>query len=219
MTLGRRDAKEHPMATIKFADISHLVDVAAFGGLHGIQYDLMSAAMMADYLRENADADLAFVVRDALPTALVIRYGRAFSGGVRDSTHTRDALATLSNEQLDVHNAIMAIRDKHFAHSVNAQEESWPAAQYYEERVREEGFTAVTVNHARTSGFGVDELKAIAEVARSLLAFVQTRITAEEARLLPDPASLDVDDVLSRQPAKRAWASDSRPLDKRRKTP
>jgi hypothetical protein len=207
------------MGTIKFADISHLVDIAAFGGLHGIQYDLMSAVMIADYLRENADADLPAVVRDGLPTAMVIRYGRAFTGGVRDSSHTKDAVAALTDDQRAVHESVMAIRDKHMAHSVNAQEESWPVAQYYEERVSEEGFTATSVAHGRTSGFDSNQLKSIADVARTLLAFIQARIAVEEARLLPDPASLDVEDVLGRQPDVKTWASASRPLDKRRKTP
>src|SRR5438552_4162744 len=138
------------MGTIKFANIGHIVDVAAFGGIHGVRFDLDSAAGIAEYLLRVSSGEFPGAeIMDGLSTALVVRYSRAFVGGVRRSPHVASAVATLSNEQRAVHDQVLTMRDKHIAHSVNAQEETWIGAQYYEERVAEEGFVSVSVQHGR----------------------------------------------------------------------
>ena len=207
------------MGTIKFVNIGHLVDLAAFGGLHGIRYDLESAAQLAEYLLKACESEFPGPeIFDAFSTALVVRYARAFVGGVRDSKHGKEALASLTEQQLGTHQALLTMRDKHIAHSVNAQEESWIAAQYYEERVHEEGFVAVSVQHGRTVGFSNDELKEIVDLARTLLQRIEERITSEEARLLPSPKDLPIEETLAKG-SEIEWASKTQPLHKRRKHP
>jgi hypothetical protein len=207
------------MGTIKFANIGHVVDVAAFRGLHGIRYDLDSAAQMAEYLLKALESGFPEpIVFDGLCTALVVRYSRAFVGGIRDSQHCREALASLTDEQCSVHESLLTMRNKHIAHSVNAQEENWVVAQYYEERVQEEGFVGVSVSHGRTVGFGNEELRMIADTARALLARIDERIKIEEERLLPAPKALDAMAILA-EAAEIEWTSKTADPEKRRKKP
>ncbi|HEV7484175.1 MAG TPA: hypothetical protein VGQ65_00730 [Thermoanaerobaculia bacterium] len=208
------------MGTIKFANIGHIVDVAAFGGIHSIRYDLESAARIAEYLLRVSSGEFPGVeIMDGLSTALVVRYSRAFASGVRHSPHVRSALAELTEEQRGVHHAIVTMRDKHIAHSVNAQEESWVGAQYYEERVADEGFVGVAVQHGRTVGFGEDELQSILNVTKALLTYLDTRIKEEEARLLPSPESLSAEEILRDPRSEVTWDADRTPPHKRRKNP
>lgn len=209
------------MGTIKFANIGHIVDVAAFGGIHGIKYDLDSAARIAEYLlRVSTKGEFpGLEIVDGLSTALVVRYSRAFVSGVRDSPHAKSAVATLTEDEQSVHEAILMMRDKHIAHSVSAQEENWVGAQYYEERVADEGFVAVSVQHGRTIGFGTDQLESVLDVTRKLLRYIEERIKQEEARLLPSPKSLPVKEILEDPRAAATWEADSTPHHKRRKIP
>ena len=207
------------MATIKFANIGHLVDLGEFGGLHGIRYDLDSAASMAEYLIKAFELGFpGSEIVDGLSTGLVVRYSRAFVGGVRDVKNANEALAVLDDEQRSLHEALLTMRDKHIAHSVNAQEESWVVAQYYEECVHEDGFVAVSVQHGRTVGFSDEELKAIVDLIRTLLARIDERIEVEERRLLPSPKSLSVKEVL-RDAAEITWESETAAPGERRKKP
>jgi hypothetical protein len=208
------------MGTIKFANIGHIVDMTAFGGIHGIRYDLESAARIAEYLLKLSNGEFPGPeIMDGLSTALVVRYSRAFVSGVRHSPHARTALAELTEEQRAVHDAVVTMRDKHIAHSVNAQEESWIGAQYYEERVAEDGFVGVAVHHGRTIGFGENELHSILDVIKTLLTFIDARIKEEEARLLPPPKSLSAEEILSDPRSELTWDGDGTPPHKRRKNP
>lgn len=208
------------MGTIKFANIGHIVDVAAFRGIHGIWYDLESASRIAEYLLRASSGEFPGIeIIDGLSTALVVRYSRAFVSGVRQSPHVQAALAELTEEERGVHDAVLTMRDKHIAHSVNAQEESWVGAQYYEERVAVEGFVAVAVQHGRTVGFGDEELQSILGVIRKLTTYLDARIKEEEARLLPSAKSLSAAEILRDQRSEVTWDGDKTPLHKRRKTP
>ena len=207
------------MGNIKFADLGRFVDVGKFGGLHGIQYDLDSAARMAEHLIKLYEPGFpGGEIVDGLSTAIVVRYSRAFVGGVRDSRPAKEALADLNDDQRALHEALLTMRDKHIAHSVNAQEETRVVAQYYEERVKEEGFVSVTVEHSRTVGFSREELEAIVDVARTLLRRINERIEEEEKRLLPSPGSFSAAKILG-ESLETEFPSKPPALHKRRKTP
>jgi len=206
------------MATIKFANISHIVDVAQFGGLHGIRYDLDSTVRLAERLKQAYESGFpGGEIVEGLSMAIVVRYSRAFVGGVRQSEQARQALSVLSEDQARIHESLINMRDKHIAHSVNAQEETHVVAQYYEERVNDEGFVAVTIQHGRSIGFGQEELEPIIEVGRTLLAEIDKRLEQEEKRLLPSPKSLSAMEIL-KDPRSNEW-KDFTPLNKRRKKP
>jgi hypothetical protein len=55
---------------------------------------------------------------DCVMTTIVIRYGRCFGQSARDVTQ-KELRAQLNAEDLETHNLIFALRDKHYAHSEN----------------------------------------------------------------------------------------------------
>jgi hypothetical protein len=67
----------------------------------------------------------------ALIFAGVISYGRCFKGGVREEKLDAKDLATkVSSFDLEIHDYLIALRDKHVAHSVNDFEECQAVATF-----------------------------------------------------------------------------------------
>ena len=60
---------------------------------------------------------------EVLVTTAFTKYGRCFKGGVRIKT-TKEILDQLTDEDLEVHQVLVDIRDKHVSHSVNEFERS-----------------------------------------------------------------------------------------------
>ena len=92
-------------------------EAQCFADLTGIRYDLDSARSFAKKFQSVREAERPdFELIDALTTAILVRYSRAFSRGVR-RRWTGEALDTLSAEQRRKHERLRDFRNKHIAHS------------------------------------------------------------------------------------------------------
>jgi hypothetical protein len=172
------------MATNAF--IEFRLDEAQFlADYTSIAFDLRSARDFARaILEETQKPEPNFSLSDPFMVATIIRYARAFSGGVR-ITFSKEAAPILTEQQRSNHARFLQIRDKYVAHSVNAFEESEPIARYWVERVHEEGITSIECNHRRIVGLSEQDLTDIIDLASTWLQYVQQKLTEEKARLLP----------------------------------
>ena len=97
-----------------------------------------------------------FVLYDALSTAAAISYGRCFKfSKVRERLPT-DAINQAPVEHQQTHNFIIALRDKHIAHSENPFEENNVTLQIADHFICSAEVTAVNTAHGRAIGFPFD---------------------------------------------------------------
>ncbi len=127
---------------------------------------------------------------------MVIRYSRAFVNGVRHGLRGEE-IAFLTEEQYAAHEHFRALRDKHFAHSVNAFEDTRIQARYCLERVDEEGITGIGAAHYRVLGLSGDDLTTIVDLCECILERISEMENEEKRRLLLFIRHLPLADVLS----------------------
>jgi len=201
----------HTFACFESTETKRLAD------LTGIRFDLTSALAMAKELISLEDADFARlnVMADALTTALVVRYSRAFVSGVR-TVRAEDVLQGLSAEQASLHEELLSLRNKHVAHSVNSYEESQPVVRFCLDTVAHDGVYSVDCNHARMTTLAADVCQQIAELLNAVVQNVDAAIDAERVRLLPIARQMPLKKLLD-QKNRRPMLQTRQHIDKRRK--
>ncbi len=189
------------MATHSFVAFD-MPEASDFSDLTGIRYDLESARSLAEELKTTLRNILdgrfsCSNVLDALSTAVLVRYCRPFSSGVRRKSLGDDVLATLNESQRAKHEHLKAFRDKHIAHSVNAYEENQTVARYVLERVHVEGIYAVECHHSRVIGLSSAEAQYVIELTTTMLRHVEGIIEIEKRKLLGKVRAIPLDELLS----------------------
>jgi len=94
------------------------------GDLFGIDEDLLACHDYIGLYKSLCEAKRShanFQLMDCVVTTIFIRYGRCFGSGVRSRTH-RELKQVLEPVDFPTHQLAIDLRDKHFAHSVNAFE-------------------------------------------------------------------------------------------------
>ena len=137
--------------------------------------------------------------------------------GARHGLGKRE-LTVLSQEQLENHNRLRALRDKHMAHSVNGFEDTRIQARYCIERVKDEGITSVSAAHYRVFGLSQRDIENLKELCTCLLAHVDRLIDDEKKALLPVIRALPLDEVLAATTSPLISPATAR-VDKRRSRP
>lgn len=90
--------------------------------IHGWLEDIHAAHDMATRLLHESRAENPDpVLLDALTTATIVRYSRCFTSGIRKRLSINE-LADASPEEIEIHEKILTIRNRHIAHPVNEQE-------------------------------------------------------------------------------------------------
>lgn len=208
------------MATHTFVDFEQ-PEAFELARLTSIEHDLRSARDLCIYLENQfAVAPNGWPpseITDAFSTAIVVRYSRAFVTGVRHGLGKRE-LFVLSQEQLDNHNRLRALRDKHMAHSVNAFENTRVQARYCLERVNDEGITSVSAAHYRVFGLSQRDIESLKELCTCLLAHVDQLIDHEKKALLRVIRALPLGKVLTTKASPLISPATAR-VDKRRSRP
>jgi hypothetical protein len=205
------------MATHTFVHFEHK-EAAALAGLQSIHFDLWSAIQLCEYFESQSQNGYPpSEITDAFSTAILVRYSRAFVSGVRKGLG-EDTLASLSVGQRANHERLRAFRDKHIAHSVNAFEDTKIQARYCEERVQQEGITAVSAAHYRVMGLSSRDVGDVMDLCKALLVYVDAKIEEEKKRLLFVLRSMPIAEVLSR-PSSPVLLPDHSKIGKRRARP
>ena len=92
--------------------------------LSGISQDLFSCRDYIQLFRslcQTPHSGLNHQLIDCIVTTIFIRYGRALGSGARSPVQ-HELKQIMTDADLAVHQMVMALRSKHFAHSVNACE-------------------------------------------------------------------------------------------------
>jgi hypothetical protein len=204
------------MATNAFIEF-RLDEAQALADYTSIAFDLRTARDFARaILEETQKPEPNFSLSDPFMVATLIRYARAFSGGVRLKLY-EDAVSILTDQQRASHTEFMRIRDKYIAHSVNAFEESEPIARYWVERVQEEGISAIECNHRRVVGLSEQNLKNIIDLASTWLQYVQQKLREEKDRLLPIIQKIPLEQLFRSAPTFTPAPDTSQPQKPRRR--
>lgn len=184
------------MATHTYSTIC-IPEAQRFADLTGIKYDLSTALEIASkLLAKQSDTQKDYALLDALTAALVVRYCRPFVTGVRSPLGKNETEAALDNQQVEMHEWMRKMRDKHIAHSVNTFEESQPVARFCLETIGIEGVYSVECNHARTITLDTRKCRQIIEMINLLLTHVEKLIEHEKALVLAIVRKIPVDQLL-----------------------
>ena len=184
------------MATHTFIEFD-LPEASSLADLTGIRYDLESARAFAKELRSVHEEDKPnFNLVDALTTAVLVRYSRAFSSGVRKPL-TKRAVESLSDHQRQMHERLREFRNKHIAHSVNSYEENQPIARYVKERADVEGVYSVECNHTRVVGLSSVEIGSAIDLTTALLDYVDSALKMEKQIILAKIRQTPFEELLS----------------------
>jgi hypothetical protein len=182
----------------------------------GIAFDLRTAREFATtILEENRKPMPNYSLSDPFMVATIIRYARAFAGGVRLKLY--DAVSILTDQQRSKHDHFIHVRDKYIAHSVNAFEESEPVARYWVETVKEEGVTSIECNHRRIVGLSEQDLMDIIDLASTWLTYVQQKQNEEKARLLPIVRKIPLECLFQSAPRPTPAPDTSEPQSRRKR--
>ena len=184
------------MANYTYAEL-RLEETQVLADLVGVLSDLQKVrefSRMLDAILSISGGDWSLV--EPLSIAVIVMYGRVFSGGVRTAFGVDD-LNVLTSEQRVSHDQMMAYRDKHIAHSVNDFEQNVVRAQYCSERVQDEGITAITYGQGRVIGLGRDDLQIFFELTDVFEDHVRSRMQSEQSRLVPLVRGMPLEEVLA----------------------
>ena len=186
------------MAVHTFVEFE-IPEAEALADLTGIRYDLESVRSFAKNFQsivEGEQPDYGLI--DALTTAILVRYSRPFSEGIR-KWQIKDALDWMSEEQRRKHERFREFRNKHIAHSINAFEENQPIARYVEGRENSEGVYSVECHHGRVVGLSSGEIEDVVELTTVMIGYVDRLLDIEKKTLLEKVRSMSFDQLLSQQ--------------------
>lgn len=154
--------------------------------LSGIAHDLRSCQDNIALYAELSTTKLSLrkhELMDCVMTTIIIRYGRCFGQSVRGVTQ-KELEAQLGPADLDVHKMIIALRNKHYAHSENscelAQINVWLTTDSPEKEA-----TNVSVGTRYVSGGDPIILNNLSVLLSKLLNWAIDEEKKESIRLLP----------------------------------
>jgi hypothetical protein len=135
--------------------------------LEGFKQDLewVSSAGAA---YNDVSRDFNTILMEAVCSAILIKYGRVFSGGIRGRL-PKEFTDSMNEDQAKSHQYFLDVRDKFIAHSVNDFEENYPAAYFENLESENPEFDQVHVQHTRTIALGKDDIEAIILLAKYFL--------------------------------------------------
>lgn len=151
--------------------------------LAGIDEDLQHAIAICDKLLDIwHQIPTDEVVIEALSTAVLVRYCRCFTSGVRQRL-PEVLLASLSPTHRRLHEVLRDLRDKYIAHSVSPFEENIVTVEVTAQPGTQR-LVDVSVDHRRFAGLKPDMLIDIRGLASALSDQVSAQLSAERCRIL-----------------------------------
>jgi hypothetical protein len=150
--------------------------------LAGIDEDLQSTVAICQKLEEawrQTPSDP--VIIEALSAALLVRYNRCFTSGIR-SRLPEELVASLTPKLQRLHQIVRDLRDKYVAHSVNPFEENIVIIEVTE-FPDSSRLIDVSVDHRRFLGLKPDMVADVRDLAGTLSRYVCERFGIERGRI------------------------------------
>jgi hypothetical protein len=205
------------MATYTFSEF-HLDEAELLIDLEGARHDLYAAR---DYVRRIIDSynnlrGEDFLNIEALCVTAIIKYGRAFVGGVR-KIDKKSITSGLPPEIEEAHNNFLAWRNLHIAHSVNDYEMGRIQARYCEERIETEGIVSVSVAQSSVVTPSQLEFVSLLKTIEYFIEIFSNLIKKEQERVLKIIRDMPIDKVLAMDEPAMCPGRDSRGITVSRK--
>lgn len=187
--------------------------------LAGAEIDMRAVVEVCERLDALDDiSKFDVVLWEALSGAAVIRYGRCFKQGVRHYLPVK-ALLAAPRELQETHSFIIALRDKHIAHSVNPFEENEVTVQIGDHFKSSQEIASVNTAHGRVLGLSFGMLAQLGEVAKWWLTWLHSESEIERSKLVSLARTFSLE-ALKREPQGVLGADTGRhTVTKRRKRP
>jgi hypothetical protein len=170
-------------------------EAARLADLYGVAHDLRTVLSYCNRIETLSTESLDLSLWDLFCSAAVVRYARCFSSGVRQSLE-HDIFATAEQDKQELHTYVMAVRNKHIAHSVNAFENNVVTVMIRESEDGTEIF-GVGASQGRVLGLSLDKPKRLSALAEWVLAKVEEAIEEEKARVLEMARTFGPEKILS----------------------
>lgn len=176
-----------------------LSDAQAFADYSAISNDLDLAMKWAQQLLKDIESTPPeLTTRAVLEIAILIKYFRAFGGGLRRSLGKVE-LQAFTATQLAAHEYLKECRDKHIAHPINAFEEAYARVVFADGKIVGVGFAGA----AKLIRKG--DLRNIIELSQVLIGIVQGYIDREHDMLLQKLVGMSVKDIRAGGHAPGKW--------------
>ena len=166
----------HVYVALEIDEARYLAD------LIGVKYDVKTTLEWCNQFDFVKNDQHLFWLVEPLTTAILIRFIRAFGGGVRHKT-TSSLLSDLCDTEMDYYDYFKNIRDKHVAHSVNEFEENEVKAYYVQESI-ENGINSIGEGCTRVVGLSGDDIENIRKICTKLIKNINSEISIEKEKLL-----------------------------------
>lgn len=179
-------SREGLMATFEGREL-RIEEAKRLNDLQSFAQDLERARRFCDaYLLMSKDDKRGYPSgppADALLIAVVVTYARMFTTGVRKSEMWEIAQNVYDAKQLERHQYLKDLRDKHIAHSVNDFEDSTTTVSV---RLDGDAIEVMGIGSAgyHTYGIGPGVLQSVPEMLNALEAGLKKEIESESAKVL-----------------------------------
>lgn len=184
------------MPTIVGHRLLNIPEADLLADLYGIDHDLAAVEEFCLLLAKAWTADqLSLHLVDALSTAAVIRYCRCFEGGVRLRL-ARETVAAIDPRYSKLHDYFFALRQKHFAHSVNEFEENCVTVAVVEAPAPKQ-VHSIGMAGSRYAGMDAKTAGHLRDLAGKLREALKVEMETEKARLQATVDAMPVDEVYS----------------------
>lgn len=172
--------------------------------LAGIRDDLEATDAICDLiLKEKIEIKedvIDFTMSQALSSAALVSYARAFKTGVRANV-LRDKIASmLPKELLEKHQWAIDLRDKYVAHSVNAFEDNQVVASLFPEEHGHKGIFRITVRRSRLAALGDNNVTDLKTLCATLIKRIDKLMKEENNKVLEAARRLPIDQLYALQP-------------------
>ena len=131
---------------------------------------------------------------NAFMEAGTVRYARPFASGRRFRLGQKE-IDGFSDAEIELHSRLIAIRNRHIAHSVNLFEANWLALQVENHDSGHPKVSGVSTLGKATAPLSGRELKTTITMIDKLKAKIENVLSAERSKLLEEASQLSVDEL------------------------
>ncbi|GAA5122686.1 hypothetical protein GCM10023339_41440 [Alloalcanivorax gelatiniphagus] len=160
------------------------------------RWDFESARVFCDSYLAGGEADNSTGTRqpsEGLWIAAVVTYGRAFNQGVRNAE--RVDISFMDHNERGLHDYVIALRNKHFAHSVNRYEEVITLAYLTDSAFESRAATRVGQTHVSVYSARPELAEALSALAAKLVRRCDLRVRTLHKAIGAELAELGLDSV------------------------
>lgn len=162
----------------------HIAEAQKLADLTGVETDLLSVERFCErFLAEKEQERPDWELLEIICSAALVKYGRAFSSGVRASV-PNEVVAALDVEYKARHQYFKDARDKWIAHSVNTFEENEVSAWLMPPERGPLGVTGISVRQHRVTSLSESAMTALSELASEVRRHLAGHVAEEKTKVL-----------------------------------